>query len=108
VDFLQTVVKLKDPHKVLYTLSKDPAEANRIMSLPRDERTVELARLESKTVAPPPKVSGAAPPIRPVEAKRPSTGPVDLYDPNTPTDDWMAKRTAEKRARFEQQARRRA
>lgn len=107
-DFLQTVVKLKNPHQVLYTLAQDPAEAHRIMSLPRDERTVELVRLETKAAEAKPKVSNATPPIKPVDGKRPS-GAVDLLDENVSTAEWMAKRSEEKRARFEQSnARRRA
>lgn len=43
--FMQTVVALQDPHKILHTLAKNPEEAHRIMNLNAQAQAIELARL---------------------------------------------------------------
>jgi len=100
--FLQTVVALQEPHKILHTLANNPEEAHRIMSLNAQAQAIELARLENKVQNQPVQpVSQVPPPIKPVDARRSSSGPVDLYDTDhVSTADWIAARSEQKRQRM--------
>ena len=101
--FLQTVVALQEPHKILHTLAKNPEETHRIMNLNAQAQAIELARLEQKTLAAPQiqtPVSNLPPPIKTVDARR-ASGPIDLYDTaHTDMASWMAARSEQKRQRM--------
>ena len=101
--FLQTVVALQEPHKILHTLAKNPEEAHRIMNLNAQAQAIELARLEQRTLSAPQvqqSVSNLPPPIKPVDARR-ASGPLDIYDTqHVSMADWMAARSEQKRQRM--------
>lgn len=62
--------------EIAYFLSKNRAESMRIGNLERDDMLLEIGNLEEKLSGPPSKkvLSGAPPPIRPVEGDAPASG----------------------------------
>ena len=68
---------------VLYELGKDPAEAERVITLPFEEMAVAVAKLAAKpasTSAAPPLVSKAPAPIRPIANGGGKPGPKSIED----------------------------
>lgn len=92
--------------QVLYSLSKDLNEAQRIMDLPPVQMGVELTKLALK---PPSEVSGTPKPIRPVGGTNASRSEIRPDDPERSDglsiDEWMRRRNA---SAWDQKDRRRA
>ena len=98
-EFLETVVELKSPEKILHHLGQNLEEAERIVKLPPKKMTLEMARIEAQLNAPAPvatvPISHAPTPVIPVAG----TGKVasgDLADPNLSMDDFIKLRAAQK------------
>ena len=95
IDFVETALELKDPHKVLHYLgTQQMEEAARIAALPPKKMALELARIEAKLNAPAltpvhvsPAISNAPPPVIPV-AGGAKPGTPDINDPNISMADW--------------------
>lgn len=89
--------------KVIYDLSQNLDEANRLMRLSPTKLGVELARLAAK--APPEPVSSAPKPISPVSQRSASHVKIDPDDgeraDNLTTSEWMARRNAQVAERWE-------
>lgn len=66
---VQSLLGMEDAHKVIYSLGKNPEEAERILSLPPIQQGRELEKLASKPVpVPAPRAVSKAPaPITPVD-----------------------------------------
>lgn len=84
-------------HRVIYELSQNLNEAQRILSLPPARQAVALAKIAS-TAKPGKTVSTAAAPITPLGGGK-QTGVVDLGDDSVSIDKWMAKREADLKAK---------
>ena len=96
---LEIANELKDAHKVLYALGKDPDLAERVVKLPPAKMALELARIEagfSKPAAA--AVSKAPPPIRTVDS-----GSRAQSNPETMTTqqwiEWREKQLKERNGR---------
>lgn len=105
-EFLETVVELKQPHKVLHYLGTNLEQAERIAKLPPKKMALEMARLEATINAPAPvvpvQVSQAPAPINPIGGAAKIT-PGDINDPNISPEDWFmlrAKQVEDKRNRY--------
>jgi flagellar motor protein MotB len=90
-DFLEVVTEMDAGHKVLSHLGANPDIAERVLSLPPLKQALELARIEAslnapKSAPPPPPVSRAPDPIKPVGSGR--VAPAGLSD-DLPIDEWM-------------------
>lgn len=99
-EILDVVLETDDPHRVLYELGSDPDRAAAIMRMSIPKRAIELAKLAvvpgaaKKPAAA--DVSGAPPPVRPVEGTaRVSPDLRDDDDDQT----WFAKREQQLAAR---------
>lgn len=94
VGLLEIATDLKDGHKVLYHLAKNPDEAERVFALPPTKQAVELARMETQLgKAPSRPISNAPAPITPIGGvSKEATG-----DPEKMTMDefikWREKRS---------------
>lgn len=96
--FMEAVASLPDGHKVLHSLANNPDEARRVMSLPPMRMAIEVAQAAGRLkVAALPTPSNAPAPITPVHGS--AKGSVDFYNKETPTEDWIAARNADLRAR---------
>lgn len=104
LDFLQTAIELKEPHKVLEHLGKNFEEAERIIKLPPQRMAIELARIESQLHAPqsPIVISNAPTPLIPVNGA--ATPPaMDISDPNLPMEQYLnlrAQQQEQKKKRY--------
>ena len=107
MEFLETAIELKEPHKILHYLGKNLEEAERITRLPAKKMAMEMARIEAQLNAPTPAVvtpiSNAPAPVVPVggTAKAP-TG--DINDPNITSAQWYAlraKQVEERKKRYQ-------
>lgn len=105
--FLETVIELKNSHKVLHHLAGNMEEAARIAKLPPQRMALEMARIEAQINTPPapppaPAISNAPMPVIPIGGQAKVT-PGNLDDPNLAADDWYAlraKQLEEKRNRY--------
>lgn len=86
---VEAALATDNPQRVIYELGKNPAEAERITSLPPLKMAVELAKIASKAPVPAKKdVSAAPPPVKPIEGNvKPGEDP---RDEDTDTD-WAHK-----------------
>lgn len=106
IDFLETAVELKDPHKILHHLGSNMDEAARIAALPPKKMALEMARIEATLnapkVVPPTPISNAPPPVIPVGGA--AVAPqLNIDDPNLSMDQWAklrAQQVEEKRNRY--------
>lgn len=95
---VQSLLGMDDAHKVIYSLGKNPEEAERILSLPPLQQGRELERLASKPapVAPTKAVSQAPAPVKPIDG-----GVTTEKDPSKMSSaEWMAWREKTKSTRF--------
>jgi len=105
--FLENVIELKDPHKVLHYLGMKAEEGERISRLTPTKMAIELARIEAALAAPPvepkPPVSNAPAPVIPVGGQAKNVAPPSLDDPHLDAAEWYAlraKQLDEKRNRY--------
>lgn len=107
IDFLETALELKDPHKILHHLGKNLDEAERIVKLPPKKMALEMARIEASMNAPQPPAPPApisqapAPVITLGGAAKPGSKSID--DPDLSTEEFMAMRAqqaAERQKRY--------
>jgi hypothetical protein len=83
---MEMVADMKDSHKVLYQLGKDPDEAERILSLSPNKAALELARFEARASAPVRRAVSSAPaPIKTIDGS--SRAPEDPEKMST--DQWI-------------------
>lgn len=97
-DQVNSLLGMEDAHKVIYSLGKNPEEAQRILSLPPIQQGRELERLASKPAraADPKAVSNAPKPISPVDgvaAAQPDPTKMSM-------DDWAKWREKTAKTRF--------
>lgn len=105
LEFLETAIELKSPHKILHHLGNNIEEAERITKLAPKKMALELARIEAQLNAPasPAPVSAAPAPVIPVGGKA-APGPLNIDDPNLTTAQFMelrAKQAEERRKRYQ-------
>lgn len=109
-EFIETVIELKDPAKILHHLGTHMDEGARIAALPPKRMAMELARIEASLNAPPPPtpsptlapLSNAPPPVIPVGGVAKAGTPA-IDDPNLSMAEWAllrARQVDEKRSRY--------
>lgn len=96
-DFLDLVLAIDEPHKVLYELGTDPNKATALLAMPMAQRAIEIAKLAVGAPKPatPTPLSKAPRPVSPVDGSAKSSA--------EPSDDdsdevFFAKREAQLRA----------
>lgn len=106
-EFLETVVELKNPSKILHHLGQNFEEAEKLVKMTPVKRAMELARVEAALNAPPAPppapVSQAPAPVIPVAGGASKAGIPDLTDSATKMSDWVTERQRqleEKRNRY--------
>lgn len=92
-DFLETVVELPDPHKILHHLGNNLEDYQRIQTLPPVKKALALADLASKLNVKPAQapLSAAPAPVKPVGSGNPA--PTVLSD-NLSDEEWFKQRNA--------------
>lgn len=96
------IINTDKPEQVLFLLSKDPEEYQRIMEITSlARRQTEFTKLSIKPVPKAARVSGAPAPVEMLGGRSARTGSVDLYDDKVGDDDWFKVREEQKRKRFE-------
>lgn len=88
VEQVQSLLGMDDAHNVIYSLGKNPDEAQRILSLPPLQQGRELERLASKPIPAPAArpVSKAPKPVTPVD----SSAGAEADPSKMSAKDWMA------------------
>lgn len=107
-EFLENVVELKSPAKILHHLGTHMDEAARITQLSPKKMAMELVRIETALnapapIAPPAPLSNAPAPLIPVGGNGVKPGAPTLDDPNVSSADWFKMRdqqVMEKRNRY--------
>lgn len=96
--YVQALLEIDSPEKVLYELGKDRDEAYRIMNLSPIKMAVELTKVATRLNAPakPAPVSSAPPPVKP---PRGGTRPVETDPEKMSTDEWMKWRQEQAKSR---------
>ena len=92
---IEAAVEVGDAHKILYALSQDKDEADRILKLPAHKQGVALAKFASKIAVKPKAASKAPPPIVPKVGATGRTSAPDLYDEGISSREWFAQREKE-------------
>lgn len=88
----------ENSHDIVYHLGKNPAEAERIASLPAYAQAKEIGKLEEKLNAPSKKsISKAPEPIDPVSTGKTSND--SALNDDLPIEEWMKRRNKEVRGR---------
>jgi hypothetical protein len=97
-DFLSAVTALPEGHKVYRQLAGNLDEAARVLALPPMQMAVELAKMAvvaaTPVTRPPPQVSNAPPPIRPIGGASRNPTPA-----NESMEEFIARRDKEAAAR---------
>lgn len=96
-DVLDIATELKDGHRVLYELGRNPDETLRILALPEKKMAIELARMEANLNKGKP-VSKAPPPIRTVDGK--GKADVSIYDDGISMEDYIRLRDKQMAEKF--------
>lgn len=91
-EFLDTITELDNGHQVFAELGRNPAEAERILSLPPVKMALEIARMGDKLAKPavptPKPISKVPPPVTPVGSQTKSA--TALEDADADQDAWSA------------------
>jgi hypothetical protein len=87
-EFLETVTDMENGHQVYFEMSRDPEEAERILSLPTSKMILELAKMSIKVAKPtaPKPISKAPAPVVPVGGNAAKSNRLD--DESAPMDAW--------------------